>query len=141
MLLLGVVGFLLIFPVTSPEVGRGGLREGSLPRVVLNTAWLLHITPPPPPPSEQPREAAGPALGAPPAPQLQKSSRQPVRGGDTGRREENSSRMQALTETWEPRLRGDWAQRKTDGRAVSDMLGAGAAATQGLATLSRFSTL
>lgn len=40
MLLLGVVGFLLIFPVTSPEVGRGGLREGSLPRVVLNTAWL-----------------------------------------------------------------------------------------------------
>ena len=187
MLLLGVVGFLLIFPVTSPEVGRGGLREGSLPRVVLNTAWLLHITPPPPPrppatplavranpggnphrpaarrlrapprparhclaaphppppprASEQPREAAGPALGAPPAPQLQKSSRQPVRGGDTGRREENSSRMQALTETWEPRLRGDWAQRKTDGRAVSDMLGAGAAATQGLATLSRFSTL
>lgn len=97
--------------------------------------------PPPPPASEQPREAAGPALGAPPAPQLQKSSRQPVRGGDTGRREENSSRMQALTETWEPRLRGDWAQRKTDGRAVSDMLGAGAAATQGLATLSRFSTL
>lgn len=141
MLLLGVVGFLLIFPVTSPEVGRGGLREGSLPRVVLNTAWLLHITPPPPRASEQPREAAGPALGAPPAPQLQKSSRQPVRGGDTGRREENSSRMQALTETWEPRLRGDWAQRKTDGRAVSDMLGAGAAATQGLATLSRFSTL
>lgn len=36
--------------------------------------------------------------------------------------------MQALMETWEPQLRGDWAQRKMYGRAVSDMLGVGAAA-------------
>lgn len=118
------------FPVTSPVVGRGGLRAGSLPSVVLNTAWLLHI----PLPQSSPQEAAGPALGALPATQLQKSSRQPVRSGGTwaGR---NSVRMQALMETREPQLGADWA-RKTDGRAVSDMLGVGAAATRGLMTLS-----
>lgn len=48
----------------------GGLREGSLPNVVLNTFWLLHIIPLP---QSSPQEAAGPALGALPAPQLQKS--------------------------------------------------------------------
>ena len=76
--LLGFIFF--VFPVTSPVVGRGGLREGSLPNVVLNTAWLLHIIPLP---QSSFQEAAGPALGALPAPQLQKNSRQPVRGGGT----------------------------------------------------------
>lgn len=102
LLLLGFV--VLSFPVIS-QLLVGGLREGSLPSVVLNTFWLLHIIPLP---QSSPQEAAGPALGALPAPQLQKNwaaSEGQGRGG-----EENSIRMQALMESLEPQLRGDWAQ-------------------------------
>lgn len=91
MLLLGVVGFLLIFPVTSPEVGRGGLREGSLPRVVLNTAWLLHITPPPPRLRAAPggcRPSTGGTTSTPAAEELQAASE--GRGHGAAGREQQS---------------------------------------------------
>lgn len=55
MLLLGFI--VLAFPVTSPVVG--GRSEGSLP-IVLNTTWLLHITPLP---QSSPQKAVGPSLG------------------------------------------------------------------------------
>lgn len=104
----------------------GGLR-GSLPSVVLNTTWLLHIIPLP---QSSPQKAVGPLLGALPAPRCKSS------GQLGGGREENSICMQALMKSWEPQLRVTGHQGRRGDGTVSGMLGVGAAATWGLVPFS-----
>lgn len=89
----------MISPVVS------GRPEGRVTPQCCAEYFLASIIPLP---QSSPQEAAGPALGALPAPQLQKSWA--ASEGQGRGEEENSIRMQALMESLEPQLRGDWAQ-------------------------------
>lgn len=86
-----VAGFCpLSFPVTGPVVG--GRPEGVIPQYCAEYCLASSHHPLP---QNSPQEAAGPSLGALPAPRLQQSSGRPARG-----QEENSICMQVPMELW-----------------------------------------
>lgn len=124
MLLLGFIVF--VFPVTSPVVG--GRPEGSLPRVVLNTAWLLHIIPLP---QSSPTRLKAHHWG-----HCQHTAAEELwaAGEGWGREQHSHAGSDGVMGASAHGVTGH--QGRWSGRAVSDMLGVGTAATRGLVTLS-----
>lgn len=123
MLSLGLVVF------SSAEPSWWGRSKGRVTSQCCAEYCLASLHHPLPP--GRPQVAAGPTLGALPAPQLQRSPKQQrgVRGG--GREQQTHAGSQGAVGA-SAEVSGH--RRRWSGRAVSDMLGVGTTATRGLVT-------